>query len=327
MVAGHYRFSSIEPPHQHFDIKGDGDDKQVAYVSKATTDPRDQSSGPETDPDTKIEPSKDLPEPLTKKSSNLININRVVIDNLYLGRENEIPELIDEYVEAYLAGGDVPPIRVERNTNKLVDGHHRYKALLRIWELIKQSEVASKDVNKAFVSDLINVEYVDIPEGIAPCLFSVNFNMSHGQKASTDDIKAAVREQFKMDKSFTAKKLAACIGLSEDTARRYCEEPNRERKEEIRKFIVKSDEQEKSQEQIEKELHEIYSDVPGTSQATISKILSENRNVAKTDEIEPVKTETDPDSSPVENTPTITDEENSEETCIRIYSKRFRFCE
>jgi hypothetical protein len=117
---------------------------------------------------------------------------------------------------------------LESDTNKLVDGHHRYKALLRIRDLGKQGELTAEDVFKVLRADLIEVEYVDIPEGIAPCLFSLNFNMSHGRKASIDDIKAAVRKQFEIDKSFTAKKLAACIGVSEDTATRYCEEPNRE---------------------------------------------------------------------------------------------------
>ena len=68
-------------------------------------------------------------------------------------------------------------------------------------------------------------------------------------------------------------------------------------------------------------MNKIFPGVPGTSQATVSKVLSENRNVQKTDKIEPVKTKTDLDSSPVENTPTITNEENSEEPALESTPK------
>jgi hypothetical protein len=68
-------------------------------------------------------------------------------------------------------------------------------------------------------------------------------------------------------------------------------------------------------------LNKIFPGVPGTSQATVSKVLSENRNVQKTDKIEPVKTKTDLDSSPVENTPTITNEKNSEEPALESTPK------
>jgi hypothetical protein len=209
-----------------------------------------------------------------------------VVDKTYRGRVSEIPNLIDEYFDAYLADHDVPPIRLEQSTKKLLDGYHRHEALKKIKQLIDQGELDKNNIPEVFVGDdcdLIHYEPSDIPSGIEACLFSLGCNMRHGRKASVEDIKVAVKEQFRVNPGYTAKELAVFLGVSDDTARRYAADAIREQKEKRNSIIEKCRDESKTQQQTVECLKEEMPGVRGTSRATVSAFLSENRNPPKTD--------------------------------------------
>lgn len=310
----------IESTSYNSDVEIENDNEPETYAYSGDVHLEDKPSDSESVPDTQTETSK---ESSGKKYSETCNINQVVIDKSYFGRTSKLPELVDEYSEVYLSGKNVPPIKLERNTNKLIDGYHRYESLRRINRLCRQGKVNRDDLPKVFDGELIRVEYVEIPEGVAPRLFSCTCNMGHGQKSSKEDVKAAVEAQFEYNPSCTVKELSRFFGVSEDTARRYAENAIKERKKNRDAFIIKSDEEGKTQQQIEKSLKELFPGVSGTSQATISNILSKNRKLSKIDKTKAVKNNGDSESSYVQNTVVKTDEENKVELPLESVPKEF----
>jgi hypothetical protein len=241
------------------------------------------------------------------------DVNAIVIDEAYLGRVSEYPELIDQYFDAYLAGEDIPPIILEQGTNKLLEGFHRLQALKKIASLIEQGNLPKNKIPKVFNGRHIECEYVVVPEGVEPCIYSLHCNMRHGKTASSEDIKRAVQIQFRNKPGTSVQQLASFLGVSDDTARRYADEPLRERKQKIDAFVIKSDEEGKTQEEVEKSLKDMFPGARGTSRATISGILSENRKAQKLTKTEPDTNKTDTASGPVENDYLPADDENQKQ--------------
>ena len=241
------------------------------------------------------------------------DVNAIVIDEAYLGRVSEYPELIDQYFDAYLAGEDIPLIILEQGTNKLLEGFHRLQALTKIAQLIEHDKLAKNKIPKVFNGHHIECEYVVVPEGVEPCIYSLHCNMRHGKTASSEDIKRAVQIQFRNKPGTSVQQLASFLGVSDDTARRYADEPLRERKQKIDAFVIKSDEEGKTQEEIEKSLKDMFPGARGTSRATISGILSENRKAQKLTKTEPDTNKTDIVSGPVEKDYLPADDENQKQ--------------
>lgn len=251
-----------------------------------------------------------------KKDSETCDINQVIVDESYLGRNSKISELIDDYEQAYLSGKKFPPIKLERKTKKIVDGHHRYAALIRINKKCEQGKLNREDLSHIFNGEFIKVQYVHIPEELEPCFFTLGFNTTHGRKVSMDDIKTAVKVQFEKRPGYAVKELSKFLGVSEQTARKYAENVLHERKEKIKEYVIEASKQGKIQEEIEKELHEMFPGASGISQSTISKILSENSTNRKTNKTESTKNEMDLDSNSNEDAPIPTDDENQAEAPV-----------
>jgi hypothetical protein len=292
----------------------DATNSEVAtYTGSIVVENEEISSEPKTVNATQSTNSEKFSE--TEKFG-LININEINIDKNYFGRIAQDAETVTVYKEAIIAGSCFPAIKLEMSTNKLLDGGHTYKALRTIDKMCKKGELKKENLPNAFDGDLVKVVYVEIPERIQPCLFSLNCNMTHGMKASVDDIRAAVKVQFEQEPGFTVKDLSNFLCVSEQTARKYAANALRERKEKIKEYVIESRKQGKTQEEIEKDLHNMFPKASGISQSTVSNILLENSTNRKTNKTVS-KNEIDLGSNSNEDAPISTGEENPVEASIK----------
>jgi len=211
-----------------------------------------------------------------------VNLNLIRIDDNYKGRTEEFPELVEEYVQAYLAGHRVPPVRLEKKSGKLIDGHHRYKARMRIKELLEQNALTKEDVSHLKVGSIEYV-HVNIFEYIEPCVQSLMFNLMNGKRATKEDIRHCIIEQYTHRPGYPVKKLAELLGVHEDTVRVHAKNCLDDWKQDRDDFVKKLDKEGLKQEAIEVKLSERWPWANGISQSTISNILLEKPKNLKTD--------------------------------------------
>ncbi len=250
------------------------------------------------------------------KESGLIDINKIIIDKTYLGRVAQDADIITLYKEAILSGSSFPAIKLERFTNKLVDGGHTYKALRIIDKMCKKGELKKEDYPNAFTGELVRVEYVDIPEDKLPSFFAMTCNITHGQRPSPKDIEAIATLQFAFNRSYGVKDLARDMQFSETKATEYSKKAREARKAIVEKYIIEASKGGKTQKEIETDLKEKYPTWKGISQASISNTLKEFEAKAETNEAE-TKTEIELDSNSNEDATAVTDEEKTSEASVK----------
>jgi len=85
---------------------------------------------------------------------------------------------IERYVDAHAAGATFPPMTVEKETKRLLDGKHRY-------EMYLQAEV-----------DEVAVTLVTIPKGMTAKYYAASLSCQHGDRVSNADLKALALAEF-----------------------------------------------------------------------------------------------------------------------------------
>jgi protein gp37 len=211
-----------------------------------------------------------------------VNLNQIRIDDSYKGRTEEFPELVEEYVQAYLTNQRVPPITIEKSTGRIIDGNHRRLAKLQIKDRFEKGELTKEDVSHLEVGS-IEYGYAIIPEDVVPCVFSLSFNLRNGKRASKKDVKFCVLEQFTQKPGYPVKKLAKMLGIHEETIRTYAGDLIGNWKQERNELIRTLSKNGLKQEEIESKLKTQWPWATGMSQAAISDILSEKAENLKTD--------------------------------------------
>ncbi len=127
-----------------------------------------------------------------------IKVAKLIVDfNLYpRARVNDVN--IDDIVRSLEASGQLTPIIVEAGTNRIVDGAHRYHALIKLFGADATADVEYKTY------------------GSEAELFSdaMRLNAEHGQKLSAfDKTHCLVRGE---ELGLTAVQIAACLSLTHD---------------------------------------------------------------------------------------------------------------
>jgi len=105
-----------------------------------------------------------------------IRIDSIKYDGSIYPREKPSSAVIAEYADALLGGAKFPPIILETDTNRLLDGKHRWNAYIKAKEFIEalsEEKVAELGID-ASLFDEIECVYHDIPEGIDAKLYARN---------------------------------------------------------------------------------------------------------------------------------------------------------
>lgn len=143
-------------------------------------------------------------------------IEDVSIDLNIYPRSGWSTSTVQRYAEAMEAGDRFPPIVLERDTNRLLDGMHRYQAH-------RERGIAR-----------IDVEYHDVPVGIPTKLYAASLSTKHGDRITGEDLKEVARGTIKDNPDFSMKTVAQLLGRTRQTVSRWVGDIT-ERRKEVRK--------------------------------------------------------------------------------------------
>jgi DNA modification methylase len=135
--------------------------------------------------------------------SSQINIEAVVWEPGIYPRQKWNASTIERYADAIEAGEQFPPIILEQDTNRLLDGKHRLEAHKR---------VGAKS---------ICAEWHTVPDGMSAKYYAASLSARHGDRLSNADIKEIAEGEFEADPQLDPVKWGRGLGVSKSTVYRW----------------------------------------------------------------------------------------------------------
>lgn len=132
-----------------------------------------------------------------------INVSEVVYDPTIYPRVEWSQATVNRYAEALNAGDEFPPIVLEPDTNRLLDGMHRWQA------------------HKQALRDEIRVVWQEIPEGVPAKLFAASLSAKHGDRINGDELKTIAREIAETNPDYDLKTIAKYSGVTRQTVSKW----------------------------------------------------------------------------------------------------------
>lgn len=203
-----------------------------------------------------------------------ILLTAIKYDTQVYPREKYTDSVIDEYADAMIAGAQFPLIILEKDTNILLDGVHRWKAYQK-WQ-----ELYEADKEKVSLPPTeIGCEFHVVPDGIPKKLYAISLSSRHGLRPKNSEKKNVAKDAYKEKPGIAVKILAQYIGVSEPTAKKYIEDLIAEFDENKRSVIMRLDMLGWTQQEISDKLKELWPDAKGTSRVSVTEFLSENEDL------------------------------------------------
>lgn len=132
-----------------------------------------------------------------------LQINEIVFDQAIYPRTEWSQATVNRYAEAINAGDEFPPIVLEADTNRLLDGMHRWQA------------------HKQALKDTIRVVWQTIPDGVPPKLFAASLSAKHGDRIKGEELKAIAREIAEANPDYDLKTIAKYCGVTRQTVSKW----------------------------------------------------------------------------------------------------------
>lgn len=128
-----------------------------------------------------------------------ISIDAVVFDRDIYPRAEWSQATVNRYAEAIEAGDEFPPIILEPDTNRLLDGMHRVQA------------------HKQALRSEIAVVWREVPEGVPAKLFAASLSAKHGDRIKGDELKVIAREICEDNPDYNLQTIATYTGVTRKT--------------------------------------------------------------------------------------------------------------
>ena len=132
-----------------------------------------------------------------------LTLAEVVFDAKIYPRTEPSQSTINRYTEAINAGDVFPPIVLEPESNRILDGFHRWQA------------------HKQALRETIAVMWQEVPDGIPPKLFAASLATKHGDRISGEELKAIAREIMSDNPEFDIKTIAKMSNVTRQTAAKW----------------------------------------------------------------------------------------------------------
>jgi len=132
-----------------------------------------------------------------------IKLSEVVFDQAIYPRAEWSQATVNRYAEAINAGDEFPPIVLEADTNRLLDGMHRLQA------------------HKQALKDEIRVVWQTIPDGVPPKLYAASLSAKHGDRIKGEELKAIAREIAEANPDYDLKTIAKYCGVTRQTVSKW----------------------------------------------------------------------------------------------------------
>lgn len=139
-------------------------------------------------------------------------ISSIVRDDSIFPRGEVNQDAIIRYRDAYEMGEELPPIIIEKGTNRLLDGWHRLAA---------QQELGW---------DKVQAEQHTIPEGVPALLYAAGLSSRHGVILSNDQKRQIAKQVYGADDSMALDVIGRQLAVSEATVRRWVDDVIQARK-------------------------------------------------------------------------------------------------
>lgn len=157
----------------------------------------------------------------------LVPLTEVVFDESIYPRSTVNAATVEKYAEAISVGDVFPAIVVESDSNRLLDGKHRLDA---------HRQLGLAD---------IEVEFVDIPEGMHPRLFCASLSSRHGLPLPDNDAADLARALYESDPDLSVTAVAKALGRARKTVDGWLVEQRETRREieererEVRRYVAR----------------------------------------------------------------------------------------
>lgn len=210
--------------------------------------------------------------------SDKIKLTDIVWEPKIYPREKWSTRTIEQYADVLKSGNHLPPIVVEKGTNRLLDGKHRVEAhkLYAQWYSERQSSFAFQNgVIDIWPepSEEIAVEFHTIPNGVPPKLYAASLSTKHGDRIKPDERKTLAREVYEDNPDFNLADLMNYLGVSLGSAHNYVADILARRKEALKMIAFRLDLLGWTQQEI--------ADCVVSSQEKISRILDDFSELKK----------------------------------------------
>lgn len=171
-----------------------------------------------------------------EKRLEYLALKEIVFDTKYYPREKWNTATVNVYVDALQGGAKFPPLILEKGTNKIFDGVHRWKAHEKYTEKYNERSKEKDTENDRFEDwakpqDKIDIEYHEVPEEIPVKLYAASLSTKHGERITSADRKNLARELFEDNPDFNLDILTQFINVSKSTAANYVADIRARRKE------------------------------------------------------------------------------------------------
>lgn len=132
-----------------------------------------------------------------------IPLAEVVFDQSIYPRAEWSQSTVNRYAEALQSGDEFPPIILEKGTNRLLDGMHRWQA------------------HKQALKDSIVTVWMDIPEGVPGKLFAASLSARHGDRIRGDELKQIAREIAEENPDYNLQTIAKYAAVTRQTVSKW----------------------------------------------------------------------------------------------------------
>lgn len=132
-----------------------------------------------------------------------LTLTEIIFDETIYPRAEWSQSTVNRYAEALNAGDEFPPIVLEADTNRLLDGKHRLEA------------------HRQAIRDTIRVVWQEVPEGIPAKLFAASLSAKHGDRIKGDELKLIAREIAEENPDYDLKTIASYSGVTRQTVSKW----------------------------------------------------------------------------------------------------------
>lgn len=150
---------------------------------------------------------------MSKRTQDLA-LDAIVYDSSIYPRAKHSVSTIDRYAEAMRAGDEFPPMIIEHETHRLLDGKHRLEAYRKIERKSAPVEIHT------------------VPDGVPAKLYAASLSARHGDRLSNADLKQVVRDIYAADDTLSQKRVAQLLGVNEGTVSTFVSDILARRREE-----------------------------------------------------------------------------------------------
>ena len=172
----------------------------------------------------------------TETETGKIKVSEVIFDPDLYPREKWNSSTVNIYADSLQGGAKFPPLILQKGTNILLDGVHRWKSIEKYREKYEERKTQADTDNDrledwALPQDEVEVEYHIVPDGIPIKLYAASLSTRHGERITPADRKALAREIFEENPDFNLETLTRFIDVSKSTAANYVADIRARRKE------------------------------------------------------------------------------------------------